>query len=49
MLGPLCYVLEAFARWTRALQSAGSVTLSRIPAAVQDMLVATEARSGDNA
>jgi hypothetical protein len=48
LLEPLCDVLGTFAGWTRALQSAGSVTLSRIPAAVQDMIAATAARTGDS-
>jgi hypothetical protein len=48
ILPALCDVLKAFARWTRELQSASRVTISLIPAAVQDMLAATAAHAGDH-
>ena len=49
LLVPLRDVLQVFAKWTRALQSATSVTLSLLPAAVDGMLAATGVRPGDNA
>jgi hypothetical protein len=47
LLSPLCDVLEVFARWTRELQSANRVTLSRIPAACEEMLAATAPGADD--
>lgn len=47
LLLPLCRVLGVFAKWTRELQSANRVTLSRIPAAFNEMLKATTQNAED--
>jgi hypothetical protein len=47
-LAPLCRVLEVFAKWTRDLQSAKRVTISRIPAAAKEMHDATAPSPDDS-
>lgn len=47
-LAPLCHVLQVFAKWTRVLQSAKSVTISLIPVVSRELFEATEPSDDDH-